>query len=232
MEYLEFLLDSEMAAFIVLLLAMIFAFWAQFKVKSSFTKYSKERTVNGITGVRAAEEILRHAGITDVRVERTPGHLTDHFDPRANVIRLSDSVYDSATVAAVGVAAHEAGHAIQYAHGYSPMKLRAAIIPITNVGSKMVTPLIIAGLILQALGLIYAGIAMFSTVALFQLVTLPVEFNASNRAIAALEGNAMLTNTEIYGSKKVLTAAALTYVAALAVSLAQILRFLAMARRR
>jgi Zn-dependent membrane protease YugP len=218
--------------FILVVPALLFTLWAQFKVKSSFSKYSQERTTNGITGAEAAREILRQEGIHDVRVEQTPGHLTDHFDPRTNVIRLSESVYNAATVAAVGVAAHEVGHAIQHAHGYSPMKLRAAIIPMTNIGSRLAMPLILAGLFLQILGLMYLGIILFATAVVFQLVTLPVEFNASSRAVAALEGNAMLTSYELQSSKKVLTAAALTYVAALAVSLAQLIRFLAMARRR
>ena len=232
MYFMDFLMGFDATFFLLVVPAMIFAAWAQFKVSSSFKKYSRERTTNGITGLQAAQEILRRAGIHDVRVERIQGHLTDHFDPRSNVIRLSDSVYDASSVAAVGVAAHEAGHAIQYAQGYAPMKVRAAIIPVTNLGSKLAMPLIFLGFLLQMLGLMYVGIILFSTVALFQLVTLPVEFNASGRAVAALEGNAMLTSYELQGSKKVLTAAALTYVAALAMSLAQLLRFLAMARRR
>ena len=219
--------------FIVLVLpAMAFAMWAQFKVKSSFAKYSNERVANGLTGEAAAREVLHQAGITDVRIERVPGHLTDHFDPRDNTIRLSDSVFSSDSVAAVGVAAHEAGHAIQHADGYSPMKIRAAIIPITGIGSKMAMPLIFIGLIMGMGGLINLGIILFGAVVVFQLVTLPVEFNASRRAMDALEGNAMLSGYELEGSKKVLTAAALTYVAALAVSLAQLLRFMSIARRR
>jgi Zn-dependent membrane protease YugP len=211
---------------------LILSLWAQFKVSSSFNKYSQERTSNGMTGAQAAAEVLRAAGVHDVKIERISGHLSDHFDPRGNVIRLSDSVHDAATVAAVGVAAHEAGHAIQYAHGYSPMKIRAAIIPATNIGSKLAMPLILIGMIMAATGLIWAGIILFSTVALFQLVTLPVEFNASNRALAALDGGGILTAQELRGSRKVLTAAALTYVAALAMSLVQLLRFIMIARRR
>jgi len=218
--------------FMLVLPAFAFTMWAQFKVKSSFDKYSQERTTNGVTGAQAAAEILRTAGISGVRIERVQGHLSDHFDPRDNVIRLSSSVHDAATVAAVGVAAHEAGHAIQYAEGYSPMKVRAAIIPVTNLGSKLSMPLILIGLLLGATGLINIGIILFGAVVLFQLVTLPVEFNASSRALAALDGNAILTPFELSGSKKVLTAAALTYVAALAVSLAQLIRFIAIARRR
>lgn len=210
----------------------IFTIWAQFKVKGSFNKFSKVRTSNGLTGAQAAAEILRNAGINDVRIEQTPGHLSDHFDPRGNVIRLSESVYNAATVAAVGVAAHEAGHAIQHAHGYSPMKIRAAIIPVTNIGSKLAMPLIFMGLILNMFGLVNLGIILFGTLVVFQLVTLPVEFNASNRAIAALRGCNMLNADELRGSQKVLTAAALTYVAALAMSIAQMLRFILIALRR
>jgi Zn-dependent membrane protease YugP len=229
---LMFLTGFDPYFFIFVVPAMIFAFWAQFKVKSSFNKYSKERVTNGMTGAQAAAQVLRQAGVTGVKIEHTPGHLTDHFDPRGNVIRLSDSVYNASTVAAIGVAAHEAGHAIQYAQGYSPMKIRAAIIPVTNFGSMLAMPLFIIGFFMAALGLMYAGIILFSAIAVFQLITLPVEFNASNRAVAALEGDAILTAYELQGSKKVLTAAALTYVAALAVSLAQILRMVGSARRR
>jgi Zn-dependent membrane protease YugP len=229
---MAFLLGFDIYFFILVVPAMIFAFWAQHKVKSSFEKYSRERVTNGMTGAQAAAEVLRQAGVTGVKIEHTPGHLSDHFDPRGNVIRLSDSVYGASTVAAIGVAAHEAGHAIQHAHGYSPMKIRAAIIPISGFGSKLAMPLFVIGIFMQAVGLMYAGIILFSAAALFQLVTLPVEFNASSRAVAALEGNAILTSYELQGSKKVLTAAALTYVAALAVSLAYILRMLAVARRR
>ena len=212
--------------------ALLFTLWAQFKVSSNFKKYSKERVTSGITGAQAAAEILRQEGLTDVRIEKIPGHLTDHFDPRDNVIRLSESVYDASTVAAVGVAAHEAGHAIQYAHDYSPMKVRAAIIPITRIGSTLAMPLVFLGFITEMTGLINIGIILFGAVVVFQLITLPVEFNASNRAIAAIEGHAMLTPYEVRGSKKVLNAAALTYVAALAMSLAQLIRLLAMSRRR
>ncbi|MCL2224228.1 MAG: zinc metallopeptidase [Defluviitaleaceae bacterium] len=218
--------------FVLVLPALGFTLWAQFKVKSTFEKFSKTRTEKGITGAQAAAEILRAEGIHDVRIERVSGHLSDHFDPRGNVIRLSDSVHDAATVAAVGVAAHEAGHAIQYAQGYAPIKIRAAIIPVTSFGSKLAMPLIFIGMIMGAFGLINIGIILFGTVVVFQFVTLPVEFNASSRALAALSGNAMLSPAEITGSRKVLTAAALTYVAALAMSLAQLIRFIAMARRR
>jgi hypothetical protein len=212
--------------------AMIFAFWAQFKVKGTFNKFSKERTMSGITGVEAAQQILNQEGLYHVRIERTPGHLTDHFDPRSNVVRLSESVYDQATVAAVGVAAHEVGHAIQHAHGYSPLKMRSAILPVASIGSNIAPILIILGLILEMFALFDLGIILFGAMVLFQLVTLPVEFNASSRALEAIEGNAMLASTEVYGAKKVLNAAAFTYVAALIVSLMQLLRFVMLRGRR
>jgi Zn-dependent membrane protease YugP len=212
--------------------ALLFSMWAQFKVTSSFKKYSKQRTLNGLTGAEAAREVLREAGVSNVRIERVQGNLTDHFDPRTNVIRLSDSVYDVPSVAAVGVAAHEAGHAIQYASAYAPMKLRAAIIPMTNIGAKLSIPLIIIGLIIDFSGLISIGILLFGAVVVFQLITLPVEFNASSRAIGALSESGLLAAEEVPASKKVLSAAALTYVGALAVSLAQLIRWVAIAGRR
>lgn len=218
--------------FILVLPAFLFSMWAQHKVTSSFQKYSNQRTRSGITGAAAAQEVLRHAGITDVRIERIGGHLTDHFDPRENVIRLSESVYDKPTVAAVGVAAHEAGHAIQYANEYIPMQVRAGIIPITNIGSKLSVPLILIGIFMNMTGLINIGIILFGAVVVFQLVTLPVEFNASGRAISVLEDYRILDSDEIPASRAVLSAAALTYVGALAVSLAQLIRFIALSRRR
>ena len=211
---------------------MIFAMWAQFRVTSSFKKYSAQRTRNGITGAQAAQEVLRQAGVSGVQIERIRGNLTDHFDPRTNVIRLSENVCDTASVAAVGVAAHEAGHAIQYANAYFPMKLRAAIIPITNIGSKLSMPLILLGMIFSMTGLINIGIILFGIVVLFQLITLPVEFNASRRAVKILSNSGALYREEIPASKKVLSAAALTYVGALAVSLAQIVRLISMSQRR
>ena len=169
--------------------------------------------------------------MTNVRIERIAGNLTDHYDPRTNVIRLSDSVYNSTSVAAIGVACHEAGHAVQYAQNYAPIKLRAAIIPVTNIGSKLAMPLILAGLFLTILGnfsnmLIYLGIACFGLSLVFQLVTLPVEFNASRRAMDAIEQAGLLTDEEQRGAKKTLSAAAMTYVAATAVALAQLLRLI------
>jgi len=212
--------------------ALLFSLWAQFRVKRSFNVYSKQRIMKGTTGAEAASEILRRAGVTDVRIERVSGNLTDHFDPRENVVRLSESVHDSATVAAVGVAAHEAGHAIQYAVHYSPIKIRTAILPITRFGSSLAIPLVLFGIFFEMTGLINLGIILFGAVVLFQLVTLPVEFNASRRAMQALRDTGLLASAELPGSRKVLSAAALTYVGALAVSLAQFLRFVIIARRR
>jgi len=219
--------------FLVLVVpAMLFSMWAQFKVQSSFKKYSQQQTSKRLTGAQAARAVLDDAGVTGVKIEAVAGNLTDHFDPKANVIRLSDSVYNSTSVAAVGVAAHEAGHAIQYANHYAPMKLRAAIIPATNIGSKLSMPLVLIGLLMSMPGLINIGIVLFGTVVIFQLITLPVEFNASSRAIKILDNSALLARDEVPASKKVLTAAALTYVGALAVSLAQLLRLVLLSRGR
>ena len=212
--------------------AMIFAMWAQHRVTSSFKKYSQQRTRNGITGAEAAREVLQHCGVHNVQVERVKGNLTDHFDPRTNVIHLSDSVYDSPSVAAAGIAAHEAGHAVQCVKAYTPMKLRAAIIPVTNIGSKLSIPLVILGMILEMTGLINIGILLFGVVVVFQLVTLPVEWNASRRAVTVLGESGVLHKDEIPATKKVLSAAALTYVGALAVSLAQLIRLISMSQRR
>lgn len=179
----------------------------------------------GITGAESARRVLAANGVYDVKIERISGNLTDHFDPRTNTIRLSDSVYGSTSVAAIGVAAHEAGHAVQYATGYAPMKLRSVIIPVTNIGSNLAMPLILLGIVLGAPFLAELGILAFSFSTLFQLITVPVEFNASRRAIEAIE-NATTDENEVKGAKKVLKAAALTYVAALAVSLANLLRLI------
>ena len=213
--------------YIVLVLPCIaFAMWAQFRVKSTFEKYSRVYSRRQMTGAQAAAAVLRAGGVNGVRIERVAGHLTDHFDPRDNVIRLSQSVYDSTSVASIGVAAHEAGHAVQYAVGYAPMKLRAAIIPLTNLGSTLALPLILIGFIFNYGSLITVGIAFFALSTLFQLVTLPVELNASNRALAAIEQGGLLYDDEYPMAKKTLWAAAMTYVAALAVSLAQLLRLI------
>ncbi len=212
--------------------AFIFALWAQFSVSSTFKKYSKVSTSRGMTGADAARAILDGNGLYNVRVEHVAGNLSDHFDPKDNVIRLSDSVYGVASVAAVGVAAHEAGHAIQHAQNYAPIRIREAIIPITQIGSTLSMPLVFLGIILPAFEVfISVGIILFAFVTLFQLVTLPVELNASSRAVKILvEGN-YVDDQEKVGVKKVLTAAAMTYVAALATSLVSLLRLVLLARR-
>ena len=218
--------------YIVLVLpCLILAMIASSNVNSTFKRYSTKYSQRRITGAQAAQRVLSANGVSGVRIERVSGNLTDHFDPRTNVIRLSDSVYDSYSVAAIGVACHEAGHAVQYARHYAPIKLRAAIIPITNIGSKLAMPLILIGILLSfgesvSYGFVYAGIACFSLSLLFQLVTLPVEFNASRRAMQAIDSANILTDEEQKGARKTLTAAAMTYVAATAVALAQLLRLL------
>ena len=191
----------------------------------------------GITGAQAAERVLRSNGVSSVRIERVNGNLTDHYDPRTNVIRLSDSVYGNTSTAAIGVACHEAGHAVQYAQSYAPIKFRAAIIPITNIGSKLAMPLILIGLLFAVFEnlsytFVYLGIACFGLSLVFQLVTLPVEFNASRRALAAIETGELLTEEEQKGARKTLRAAAMTYVAATAVALAQLLRLILIFGRR
>lgn len=216
--------------YVVLVLpCVIFAMIASAKVNSTFKKYSTNYSMRGISGAEAAQRVLYAHGIRDVRIERISGSLTDHYDPQSNVIRLSDDVYASTSTAAIGVACHEAGHAVQYAQSYGPIKLRAAIIPITNIGSKLAMPLILIGIIFSVGAefsnlFINLGIACFGLSTLFQLITLPVEFDASRRALFAIEGQGILTEAEKVGAKKTLTAAAMTYVAALAVSLAQLLR--------
>ena len=204
--------------------ALVFSMWAQTKVTSTFNKYSRIRTGSGMTGYEAARRILSANGLYNVNVERVSGKLTDHYDPKSNVIRLSDSVFNSNSVAAVGVAAHEAGHAVQYATQYAPIKVRTAIIPITNIGSTLSIPLVLIGFFMGLQPLVNFGILLFATVAVFQLVTLPVEFNASRRAVDALEMGGTMADDEMKAVKKVLSAAAMTYVAALAVSVANLLR--------
>lgn len=224
--------------YIVLVLpAVILALIAQARVNSVFKKYSKINSRRGFTGAAAARRVLDANGLSGVRIERISGNLSDHYDPKANVIRLSQATHDSTSAAAIGVAAHEAGHAVQHATGYLPIKLRSAIIPITNIGSRLAVPLIILGIFLSYYGeqfiwIAYAGVIAFSLSAVFQLVTLPTEFNASRRAIEAVEAYGILDDDEIKQTRKVLTAAAMTYVAALAVSLTQLLRLLLMVNRR
>lgn len=212
--------------------ALLIALVAQIKVKTTFRKYAKVMNARGLSGAEVAAKILSSNGVLDVAVQRVSGNLTDHFDPTARVIRLSQSVYDSHSVAAVGVAAHEAGHALQYAEDYFPIRLRAAIIPITKVGSALSWPLIILGLVFSFGILVNIGIILFSVVTLFQLVTLPVEFNASRRALNILQQQGILAPEELGGARKVLTAAAMTYVAALLVSVMQLLRLIALFSNR
>ena len=222
---------SDWTYLLLVLPAVILALFAQINVSSTFNKYSKIFSNRGFTGHNAARAILDANGLYNVSIVQTPGKLTDHYDPRNNIIKLSDSVHDSRSVAAIGVAAHEAGHALQYAKGYVPMKFRAAIIPVTNVGSTLAFPLVLLGIVLSAPTVAYLGVILFGFVTLFQIITLPVEFNASRRALQALTNSSTLNDEEIRGSKKVLTAAALTYVAALAVSIGNFLRLLIISGR-
>ena len=218
---------------VLVLPCVLLSLWASNRVNSTFKKYSKHYSMRRLTGAQAAQRVLAANGVSGVQIERISGNLTDHYDPRTNVIRLSDSVHDSTSVAAIGVACHEAGHAVQYAVNYAPIKFRAAIIPVTNFGSKLAMPLILAGILLSAMGglsytLVYLGIACFGLSLVFQLVTLPVEFNASRRAMEAIRNTGLLTSEEQQGARKTLSAAAMTYVAATAVALAQLLRLLAL----
>lgn len=217
--------------FLPVILAAIWSMWASHKVNSTFKKYSKTSNSRGMTGADCARAVLRHGGVNDVKIERVSGNLTDHFDPRAKVIRLSDTVYDSTSVAALGVAAHEAGHAVQHEVGYFPIKVRGAIIPVCQIGSNLAMPLVLIGLILSTPTLAYVGVAFFALSAFFQLVTLPVEFNASRRALRALADQDILVGGEVDKARKVLSAAAMTYVAALAVALANLLRLFMLVNR-
>ena len=211
---------------------LIISIWAQIKVSTTFNKYSKLTTQKGLSGYGAARKILDANGLSHVRIEQVHGKLTDHYDPRKNVIRLSESVYHATSPAAIGVAAHEAGHAIQYAKDYAPIRLRAKMVTVTNIGSMLSMPLFFIGLLFAFYPLTIAGIILYSLVALFQLVTLPVEFNASARAMSVLESSGILNENELKASRKVLTAAAMTYVAALLTSLLTLLRLLILANGR
>ena len=220
-------LDS---AYWLALLAFIFAMVAQLMVKSTFNKYSNTHNNHGYTAYEVARKILDSNGLYNVQIERVNGSLTDHYDPRTNVIRLSDTVYGSDSVAAIGVAAHEVGHAIQHAQGYTPIKIRQAIIPITQIGSNIALPLVLIGAFISFFNwLIPVGIFLYTAVVLFQAVTLPVEFNASGRALKTLDEDVILYKDEVRQAKKVLTAAALTYVAAMFSSLILLLRLLLIA---
>lgn len=222
---------------LLVLPCVLLSLWASFNVKSTFRRYSSQHSSRRITGAAAASKVLQANGVYGVRIEQVSGELTDHYDPKANVIRLSDEVYHSTSTAAIGVACHEAGHAVQYAQNYAPIKLRAAIIPITNIGSRLAMPLILLGLILSFMEnfsffFVYLGIACFGLSLVFQLVTLPVEFNASRRAMRAIEQSDLLTTDEQAGARKTLRAAALTYVAATALALAQLLRLISIFGKR
>lgn len=217
--------------YIVLVLpCVIWAMIAQIRVQSAYGKFSRVRTARGLTGAEAAEKILRSQGITNVAIAPCKGQLSDHYDPRSNTVFLSEGVYNSNSVAACGIAAHECGHAIQHAQGYAPLKLRAALVPITNLGSNLAMPLILIGLLFSSFSygfyIALAGVICFATATVFQLVTLPVEFNASRRALSVLESEGIVSSDEKSGVRKVLWAAAMTYVAALFVSLANLLRIL------
>lgn len=214
-----------MTGFLVLPV-FIFALICQWSVKHNFKKYSSVISRTGMTGADAAYRLLQLNGVTDVRIKRISGNLTDHFNPKTNEICLSENVFNSRSIAAIGVACHEAGHACQYANEYTPIKLRNAVIPATRIGSALGVPLVLVGLFINWEPLAYAGIILYIFVALFQLITLPVEFNASRRALQTISNHGFLNDTEYKGAKKVLTSAALTYVAALASALVTILRLL------
>ena len=218
--------------YILLIIGMLLSLAASAKLKSTFAIYRRMESASGMTGAEAAQRILRNAGVYDVRIEPISGELTDHYDPRTKVVRLSEPIYNKTSLAAVGVAAHECGHAIQHATNYAPLSIRSAIVPIANFGSTLSWPLFLAGLVLSIRPLLTAGILLFTAAVLFQLVTLPVEINASSRALKLLNADGIRAPQEVRGAKKVLTAAALTYVAALASSILQLLRLLILAGGR
>ncbi len=222
----------DMTYFMFMIPGLLVVLFAQWKMKSTFKKYEQVGTKQGITGAQAARQILDRNGLQHVQVVQVAGHLTDNFDPRTNVVNLSGATYGVATIGAVGVAAHECGHAVQHATGYFPIKVRSAIVPLANLGSRLSIPLILFGFILNVLGLVYVGIALFALAVLFQLVTLPVELDASRRAIQTLNASGMVTQEESVGVRKVLTAAAMTYLAALLSSLLQLLYYVSLASRR
>lgn len=232
MNYFSYYYLSNYSYIIFVLPFVILSLIASARVNSSFKKYSSVFSQRGLTGSQAAFEILRYYGITNVQIERVSGNLTDHFDPKSNVIRLSDKVYDSTSVAAIGVACHEAGHAAQYAQSYVPIKIRNFIFPVASLGSKLGFPLAILGFFLGFEPLALAGVIFFGFAVFFQFATLPVEFNASRRALAVIEETGILDADEKIGAKKVLTAAAMTYVAALAVSLGNLIRLIFIVNRR
>ncbi len=218
---------------LLVLPALLLSIFAQIKVKSAYSKYSAISNSGGITGAKAARAVLMLNGVSNVSIERVSGTLSDHYDPRSNVIRLSDGVYDSSSIAAVGIAAHEAGHAVQYAENYIPVKFRTIIYPVSKFGSSLAFPLFLFGLIFNYSFLLDLGIIFFFAALVFQVATLPVEFNASKRAMSAIKNGDLLTDSdELIGARRVLSAAAMTYVAAVLVSLGQFLRFILIAGRR
>lgn len=210
--------------YILVIIGVVITLIASSKVKSTYARYERVRSVSGMTGAQAADKVLRAARINGVRIERVSGHLTDHYDPRTKVLRLSEGVYNSSSVAAIGVAAHECGHAIQDDKSYAPLRLRSAIVPVANIGSTLSWPIIILGIMFGATQFLYLGIILFSAAVVFQLVTLPVEYNASSRAVQMLEQTGILYGDELDGTKKVLSAAALTYVAGAAAAILSLLR--------
>ena len=216
---------------VIMIPVLLFSFYCQIKVKRAFRRYSSVHAMCGMTGAQAAARLLQLNGITDVQIRQIGGTLTDYYDPKNKEICLSGDVYNATSVAAIGVACHEAGHACQHAQGYAPLKIRNAAIPATRIGSSLGIPLVLLGMVFTWRPLIIVGIVLYALVALFQLLTLPVEFNASHRALQTIESNQFLTEQEYRGAKKVLTAAALTYVAALASALATLLRLLLLAGR-
>lgn len=218
--------------FIYIIIPLLISMWASFSVNSTFNKYSKITNRRGLTAAQVAEQLLRSAGIINVRIERVSGNLTDHYDPKTKVVRLSDSVYSSTSVASIGVAAHEVGHAIQHAVGYTPIKIRTAIVPLVNISSKLAVPMFVLGLLLSMTSLAWLGVILFSAVVLFSLVTLPVEFNASSRAVKNLIAYNILSAEENDMAKKVLSAAAMTYVASALASIGQLLYWVSRARDR
>lgn len=217
--------------YLILIPAILISAWAQFKVSSTFNKYSTVRSINGYTGAQVARILLNDAGLQEVEIQQVPGRLSDHYDPRAKVLRLSSDVYGSTSVASIGVAAHEVGHAIQDKESYSALVFRNTIVPVVNFSSSLSWILFFIGILLSYSTLVTIGIILFSVVVLFQLVTLPVEFNASSRALKLLEARGILYDKEVDGARKVLSAAALTYVAATLMAVLQLVRLIAISNR-
>ena len=217
--------------YLILIPAILISAWAQFKVSSTFNKYSTVRSINGYTGAQVARILLNDAGLQEVEIQQVPGRLSDHYDPRAKVLRLSSDVYGSTSVASIGVAAHEVGHAIQDKESYSALVFRNAILPVVNFSSGLSWILFFIGILFSYSTLVTIGIILFSVVVLFQLVTLPVEFNASSRALKILEAGGILYDKEVDGARKVLSAAALTYVAATLMAVLQLVRLIAISNR-